>query len=257
MSSIANPTVLFGRTILCGHHAVLAGKAADLMDGQSAYFCNVHMLMLSRTDPGLADAMGAADFVFPDGVPVAWLQRRLGRKEAGVLRGYEAMEVICERAARSGETIGLLGATDEVLAALGNRLQNRFPGLRIVFAHAPPMMEEDAPVNADLANAVNAAAPDFLFVGLGCPKQEKWIHRHRAHIRCAMLGVGAAFGWLSETMPRPPGWMERVGLGWLYRLVREPRRMARRYLVYNTQFILASAKLLLFGPKPPLETSDQ
>ena len=238
--------VLMDRRILCGPRSALASYLDGISAGSAVYFCNVHMLMLSRGDPVLAQAMDAAEFVFPDGVPVAWLQRRLGQADATVLRGYEAMELVCERAARNNQTVGIFGGTDKILEALSDSLLTRFPGLRIVLAHAPPMIEEDSPVDPGLVEMIQTAAPHFLFVSLGCPKQEKWIHRYREHLNCAMLGVGAAFGWLAGTSARPPAWMERLGLVWLFRLVTDPRRTARRYFVYNTQFLLAAAKMLLF-----------
>lgn len=217
--------------------------------GDSAFFCNVHMLMASQTDAALAEAMDAAALVFADGTPVAWLQRRLGHRQARVLRGYEALELICADAAGGGRTIGLFGASSEVLTKLSARLEERFEGLRIVYSHAPGVIAEDAPADMAVVEAIRQARPDYLFVGLGCPKQEKWIHRHRAHLDCSMLGVGAAFGWLAGTTRRPPRWMEKSGLGWLFRLATEPGRTARRYLVYNSRFLLAAAKLLIFTSK--------
>jgi len=213
------------------------------------FFCNVHMLMLSREDPVLAAAMDSADLVFADGVPVAWLQRRLGDREADVLRGYEAVELLCVEAVSTGQAVGLFGSTQGVLHRLSNNLSKRFPGLKLEFVMAPGALDEDSPVDMDWVQQINTSGLSALIVGLGCPKQEKWAAQYAPHLNCSVLAVGAAFDWLAGTTSKPPGWMERMGLAWLYRFAQSPSRMFHRYMKYNSKFIYHVTRLLL-GIKP-------
>lgn len=211
---------------------------------RSVFFCNVHMLMLAREDAALAQAMDAADLVFADGVPVAWLQGRLSGRKAAVIRGYEAMLHVCAEAERSRQAIGLYGSTVQVLEGLHARLAGQFPALRIAWCESPPYAPEVPVLTDQQATAIQTAGIAHLFVGLGCPKQEKWIHRHAQGLQCSLYGVGAAFDWLAGKEPLPPRWMESSGLGWLHRLLRHPRRMFHRYLNYNVKFLVTSVKLL-------------
>ncbi len=237
---------LFGREVLHGSVENLKSALLTLSSSESAFFCNVHMLMLSQEDSALAQAMDRATLVFPDGVPVAWLQRAAGHSEADVLRGYEAMELLCATAAVANEPIGLFGSTAEVLDALSSRLREKHLGLSIDFVHAPPHFSSlDFELDSSLIQEINSRRLRYLFVGLGCPKQELWIDRYASELNCTLLGVGAAFDWLAGATPQPPYWMEISGLAWLHRLVLNPRKMWRRYLKYNTKFVIASTKLLL------------
>jgi N-acetylglucosaminyldiphosphoundecaprenol N-acetyl-beta-D-mannosaminyltransferase len=212
---------------------------------QTALFCNVHMLMMSRNDSDLRGAMEKSALVFADGVPIAWLQSRLAGRKAGVVTGSETMTALCEYAARARKRVGLFGSTAAVISALSNRLQRDSPGLIIAYAHAPGFMAPELLTSESELDAIVSARLDYLFVGLGCPKQEKWIHRYAGALNCSVLGVGAAFDWLAGTAPMPPRWMARSGLGWLYRLARDPKRLWKRYLVYNTAFLLAAAEALV------------
>lgn len=237
---------LFGRDICVGNQQELLHrlKAVVARGGHSLFFCNVHMLMLSLEDRELGLAMDDADLIMPDGVPLVWMQRRMGHPEAQVLRGYEALESVCAEAAGAGKPIGFLGSTRAVLDSLKANLSLRNPGLQISFSYAPPEFTSEAKVSSDLVETINSHSLFCLFVGLGCPKQEKWIHAYAPRLNCSLLGVGAAFDWLAGTTSKPPGWMEKSGLGWLFRLWQDPKRMWRRYLIYNTKFVLKSVVLL-------------
>lgn len=210
---------------------------------QSAFFCNVHMLMLSQEDSALATAMDSADWVFADGVPVAWLQSRISGKSAKVIRGYEIMLAVCERAANTGETVGFLGSTKEVMNDLASKLQKQFEGLNVVYQYCPPFMKDELTSTQAELQSINDSGVKWLFVGLGCPKQEKWIARYKHDLNCHILGVGAAFDWLSGNVSMPPRWMESSGLGWLYRLLKNPLKMWHRYIIYNSKFIFRVIKM--------------
>ena len=224
----------------------IVGKVAS-NDRQTSLFCNVHMLMLSQEDKTLADAMDGADWVFADSAPVAWLQRRISGKDAKVIPGYKIMLAIFERAVKSGEKVGFIGSTPQVMSHLVSNLHQRFEGLQISYEYCPPFMEGQLVSTKEEIEAINESGINWLFVGLGCPKQEKWIATYRHELNCHVLGVGAAFEWLSGLVPKPPDWMERFGVAWLFRLFNNPSKMWSRYLIYNSKFVVRVAKLLVTG----------
>ena len=217
------------------------------MPVQSVYFCNVHMLMLSQEDPALARAMDNAGWVFADSAPVAWLQRRISGKDAKVIPGYKIMLAICDRAAKTGERVGFLGSTPEVMSQLVNSLSGRFKDLPVSYQYCPPYMQGELVLSQEESQALKKADIQWLFVGLGCPKQEKWIATYSSELNCHTLGVGAAFDWLSGSVKKPPDWMERLGLAWVFRLMNNPRRMWSRYLIYNTKFLIKVSGFLIRG----------
>jgi len=237
---------LFDRQVRCGSAEELRAAVLSLLPNQTAFFCNVHMLMLSQEDSGLFQAMDRATLVVPDGVPVAWLQRKLGHSQADVLRGYQAMSSLCAAAAAANVPIGLFGSTEAVLEALSSRLRQQHPGLLVNFIHSPPHFSNSCfEIDPNLVREINSRNLRYLFVGLGCPKQELWIDKYAGELNCTLLGVGAAFDWLAGTTRKPPEWMEKSGLAWLYRLIQNPRKMAHRYVIYNSRFIVSAIKLLI------------
>lgn len=215
--------------------------------GQKAFFCNTHMLMLSQEDQVLANAMDNADWVFADGAPVAWLQRHISGKDAKVIPGYKIMLAICDRAAKSGEKVGFLGSTPKVMKLLVSNLCERFEGLPVAYQYCPPFMQGELVSTPEELQALTRSDIKWLFVGLGCPKQEKWIATYGSELDCHILGVGAAFDWLSGLVRKPPDWMERFGLAWLFRLLINPSSMWKRYLIYNTKFLIRAARYLVGG----------
>lgn len=226
--------------------AVLADTLATNTK-QSVFFCNTHMLMLSQEDAVLANAMDNADWVFADSAPVAWLQRRISNKDAKVIPGYKVVQAICERAAKLGEKVGFMGSTPEVMNGLVENLTAQFEGLPVTYRYCPPFMPDELLSTEEELLALKDSGIQWLFVGLGCPKQEKWIARYGSQLHCHALAVGAAFDWLSGAVKKPPDWMERFGLAWLYRLLHNPRRMWSRYLIYNTKFIIRTSVFLIRG----------
>jgi N-acetylglucosaminyldiphosphoundecaprenol N-acetyl-beta-D-mannosaminyltransferase len=131
-----------------------------------------------------------------------------------------------------------------VLSALHEYLKARFPGLEVPFAFAPPFRPLDEHEDRDVVEAIEQSGARILFVGLGCPKQERWMAAHRERIDCTLVGVGAAFDFLAGAKRQAPRWMQRAGLEWLFRLAAEPRRLWRRYLVLNPRFLFQLARQL-------------
>ena len=207
--------------------------------------CNVHSVVTARQDPAFAAALAQADLATPDGAPVAWMLRRLGHAGQARINGPDLMWRCCADAAARGTPVYLYGGTEEVLARLQQRLRAAFPALRIAGAASPPFRTLSAEEDAAAVAAINASGAGVVWVSLGCPKQELWMHAHRGRVHVVMVGVGAAFDYHAGTTPRAPLWMQQAGLEWLHRLASEPRRLGRRYLVTNTLFIVAAARQLL------------
>ncbi len=206
--------------------------------------CNVHSCVTASSDPQFSEVVEAADMATPDGAPVAWMLRRLGAVGQQRISGPDLMLRYCEHAQGTGESIYLFGSTDETLTLLQARLVERFPGLRIAGVFSPPFRPLTAVEDHDIVERINASGAGTVWVSLGCPKQERWMAEHRDRVRAVMLGVGAAFDYHAGVLSRAPTWMQRAGLEWLYRLMMEPRRLWRRYLVTNSIFIVSAFRQL-------------
>lgn len=215
--------------------AVLALGAARA--GGMVCVANVHMVMEAFDAPAYRRLVNSAECVTPDGMPLVWALRRQGVPGAGRVYGPDLMLEVCARAEARGAPVGLYGGTPQVLGALRERLCARFPRLEIAFAFAPPFGPLAPDEDARITDAIEASGAQVVFVGLGCPKQERWMATHRERLSCALVGVGAAFDFLAGAKPQAPRWLQRRGLEWLFRLVHEPRRLARRYLVGNARFV--------------------
>lgn len=210
--------------------------------------CNVHSLVTATRDPSLASALKLSDMNSPDGAPLAWLMRRKGWPEQQRMSGPDLMWKVLGETERLHLPVFLLGGAPATLDKLLQSLGSAFPALKIAGSLSPPFRELDDDENERIAQAINASGARIVLVGLGCPKQEKWMAAQRGRIDAVMLGVGAAFDYHAGTTLRaPPGW-QRAGLEWLYRLAQEPTRLARRYLVTNTLFLLALPRELWRRP---------
>lgn len=217
---------------------------------QSRYvaICNVHVVVTASRDAEYGKVINGADMATPDGAPVAWLLRRLGHKRQARINGPDLMRILCERAAIEGMGVYCYGSTPETLDLLRGRLEAEFPRLRVV-TESPPFRTLTALEDASTVSRIDACGAGLVFVGLGCPKQERWMAEHRGRVNAVMIGVGAAFDYHAGTVKRAPLWMQNAGLEWLYRLGSEPRRLWRRYLVTNTLFMLGAARQLFFSGK--------
>jgi N-acetylglucosaminyldiphosphoundecaprenol N-acetyl-beta-D-mannosaminyltransferase len=230
--------------------------AAWLAGGLGGYVCvaNVHAVMEALRDDRFRHVYNQAGLIVPDGMPLVWVGRLRGH--AGVRRVYgpDLMLELCGRLARAGRSAFFYGGSPGVAAELAERLCARFPGLRCAGSHSPPFRALSASEEEDVVRLLNTAGPDVIFVGLGCPRQEKWMAALRDRL-CApvLVGVGAAFDFHTGRVPQAPRWMQSAGLEWLFRLAQEPSRLWRRYLVYNPLFIFhVTLQLLGLRRYPPL-----
>lgn len=230
-----------------------ADAIVDMAEAGGGVVCvaTVHMVMEAWDDSGYQRLVNASDLVTPDGVPLVWALRRLGVPAAERVYGPDLTPFLCARAEAEGIPVGFYGGTAAVLDELIARLKARFPRLRVGFAHSPPFGPLDSDEDARVTDAIRESGVRILFVGLGCPKQERWMSAHRDQLSCAMVGVGAAFDFLAGHKRQAPHWMRRAGLEWLFRLGMEPRRLWWRYLVNNPRFMAHFARQLASGQATP------
>jgi N-acetylglucosaminyldiphosphoundecaprenol N-acetyl-beta-D-mannosaminyltransferase len=207
---------------------------------RSHYICvaNVHVIMEGRQDPSFGEVLRSADLCVPDGMPLVWLGRHRGHALHKRVYGPDLLIDFCQVTKDARYAHFFLGGRPGVAEILSRELQSRFPGVQIAGIYSPPFrqltQEEDDAITAQ----INRAAPDVLWVGLGCPKQERWMREHRDKLQVpVVVGVGQAFDIHSGETPQAPIWMRENGFEWLFRLCREPRRLWRRYLIYNIKFI--------------------
>jgi N-acetylglucosaminyldiphosphoundecaprenol N-acetyl-beta-D-mannosaminyltransferase len=217
------------------------GRILDAARGRQslrAHFVTVHSLIEATEDPRLSEVFGTATMACTDGMPLVWLARRAGAREAQRCAGPDVMLAVCDQGRASGLRHFFLGGAPGTADLLAERLRARYPGLEVAGTASPPFRPltpaEDQALNAE----IEATAPNVLWVGLGSPKQDFWSAEHQGGFDVpVILAVGAAFDFHSGRLRRAPRWMQRLGLEWLFRLVAEPRRLARRYLTTNARFL--------------------
>jgi N-acetylglucosaminyldiphosphoundecaprenol N-acetyl-beta-D-mannosaminyltransferase len=207
--------------------------------GHTICVCNVHGVTLGIDHPDIRNAHNRADLVVPDGMPLVWIGRR---RHLNVSRVYgpDLMLATLAIAAQKGYTSFFYGGADGVADDLKNRMETRFPGLKVVGTFTPPFRPLTADEEGRILDTLARLQPDLLWIGIGAPKQEllmaSWKNRVRAKV---MIGVGAAFDFHTERVPQAPRWMMNLGLEWLFRLLTNPRRLWKRYLLGNTRFLWA------------------
>jgi N-acetylglucosaminyldiphosphoundecaprenol N-acetyl-beta-D-mannosaminyltransferase len=202
---------------------------------------NVHMVMTARDNADFEQVVSDADMVVPDGMPLVWTGRRSGFPGQTRVAGPDLFATFLEQTHECGYRHFFYGGTPEVLDALAIKVQAQYPKTKIVGTYAPPFRPLTPEEDAQAVAMINDADPDVIWVGLGCPKQERWMYEHRDRLHSGvMLGIGQVFDIYAGKIRRAPAWMQRTGIEWFYRLCAEPRRLWRRYLVYNVRFLAAS-----------------
>jgi N-acetylglucosaminyldiphosphoundecaprenol N-acetyl-beta-D-mannosaminyltransferase len=218
----------------------------QITHGVKGYIClaPAHNLMACRADPRLREIFNRSSLTVPDGMGTVWFLRLLGHK-AGRVYGPDLLLETCRRGLEHGWGHYFLGGTPEAVDRLIKRLQQEFPGIQIAGVFSPPFRKMSENEEREMVDQINASRADAIWVGLGSPKQEYWMAEFRERLQApVMIGVGAAFDFLSGAKPQAPKWMQRVGLEWLFRLLSEPRRLWRRYAQYPLFVILALAQIL-------------
>jgi len=212
-----------------------------------AYVCvtNVHVTIEAEDDPSFRELVNNADLVLPDGTPLVWMQRWQGNEQASQVRGPSLMPMLMQHAEREGLKVGFLGGRQEVLDKILERARVDFPKLDVAYSYSPPFRSLTDDENAAMTDEINASGAQILFVGLGCPKQERWIAVNRDRVRAVSIGVGAAFDLYAGNIREAPAIISRLGMEWIFRLLQEPRRLFSRYLLVNPRFMWLAGKQLI------------
>lgn len=200
-----------------------------------------HGIWEGHKDPGFRQILNDADLFCPDGIAPVWLSRLQGKPLPARVPGPDLLPAFLERAGQRGYGNYFYGDSEQTLAAIRNTVGDRFPGARIAGTFSPPFRTLSEAEKQEHIDRINAAAPHVLWVGLGCPKQERWICEHRQQLNVpVVIGVGAAFRFLVGRVPRAPVWMQNMGLEWVWRLLAEPRKLWRRDFIDGPRFLLAA-----------------
>jgi N-acetylglucosaminyldiphosphoundecaprenol N-acetyl-beta-D-mannosaminyltransferase len=211
-----------------------------LTKGEGGYFIfrDMNGIVGANEDPALLKAHVEAAFVAPDGMPLVWLAKLFGYRSVERVYGPDFMLEICRRFEHAGYRHYFYGSTETVNEKLTDELRRQFPALDICGYYSPPFRPMGDQPNFDDLEGIRAAKPDIAWIGLGTPKQERWMQVHSPHLpHCMLMGVGAAFDFHAKLKRQAPRWMQRSGLEWSFRLMTEPRRLAGRYLIGIPKFL--------------------
>ena len=216
------------------HFAALACSTAA---GCLVAHADVHVLTRILHEKEYGAGLAQFDYICPDGMPIVWLMQRKGAP-ANRLYGPDMMEQMWSISAANGLRHFLLGGSEEAVALLQKKLGARYVGAEVVGHYCPPMGEWPEGTHEEIFRRIRESGANCVWVGLGCPKQERWLYTHREQLPPAVyFGVGAAFNFHAGLVKQAPKWVRSHGLEWLYRLCKEPRRLFKRYLVHNTRFL--------------------
>lgn len=210
-----------------------------LDDWHGEYICvaNVHTTVTAHDDPSYRAVQNGAVMALPDGGPLSQYSRRKGFAQAARVTGPDLMKEMLRESAQKHYRHYFYGSTQETLDILREKITRNYPGAVIAGMVSPPFRPLTEEEDAAAVAAINEARPDFVWVGLGAPKQERWMAAHQGRVHALMLGVGAAFDYEAGNIRRAPRWMQRCNLEWLYRLLQDPKRLFKRYFVTNTKFL--------------------
>lgn len=203
------------------------------------YICvaNVHTTVTAYEDPSYCEVQNGGLMALPDGGPLSSEGRRRGHEHMERTTGPSFMGEIFKVSVEKGYRHYFYGSTEETLEALYQKLTANYPGIQIAGMYSPPFRPTTEEEDKAIVERINETNPDFVWVGLGAPKQEIWMNNHQGILKGLMVGVGAGFDFYAEKIQRAPMWMQKCNLEWLYRLIQEPKRLFKRYLHTNTKFI--------------------
>lgn len=223
--------------------AALAYIQEHLRELSGNYICisNVHTTVTSYEDAEYRKIQNGGALALPDGKPLSVLCRKRGFAGADRVTGPDLMREIFDRSEKCGYRHYFYGSTPETLKVLEQKLKEQWR-LNIVGLESPPFRALTPEEDAQAVERINASGADFVWIGLGAPKQERWMAAHQGRVQGLMIGVGAGFDYFAGNIKRAPMWMQKLSLEWLYRLLQDPKRLFRRYLVTNTKFLWLTAR---------------
>jgi len=213
---------------------------AAIQEKKRGYICitGVHGVSEAQSDPAFRDILNNSFLTTPDGMPMVWCGWKDGYKEMDRVYGPDLMLQVLEEGVASGVKHYFYGGQEGVAEKLKSKLEEKFPGLKIAGCYCPPFRELTDEERSVLQEELRRIQPDIIWVGLSCPKQERFMAKYLPLFPTTlMFGVGAAFDFHAGTVPQAPRWIQRAGMEWFYRLTKEPKRLWRRYLVNNPLFI--------------------
>ena len=215
-----------------------------LEDWRGEYICvsNVHTTVMAHDDENYRKIQNSSVLSLPDGGPLSAHSRNAGNSAAQRVTGPDLMREVLTRSGEHGWKHFFYGSSEKTLAALKEKIEERYPGAEIVGMISPPFRQLTPEEDTQYVTQINEAKPDFVWVGLGAPKQEIWMAAHQGKINALMVGVGAAFDYESGNIKRAPKWMQKLSLEWLYRLLQDPKRLFRRYFVTNLKYMWMTRK---------------
>lgn len=218
-------------------------------EGREGYVCvaNVHMVTTARRDTELQSAMENAKLVTSDGMPLVWALRHHGFPDAERVAGPDLMIRLCEMAAVGKLPVYFFGGSSKTIQLLQKVVAETFPNLLVAGWESPPLLPDQPQVDPGVVDKIKTSGAKIVFVGLGCPKQEFWMASYSPHLNTVLIGVGAAFDFIAGTASRAPLWMQKTGLEWMFRLMCDPRRLWKRYLLTNSLFVYYVIKKKLIG----------
>ena len=211
----------------------------NIQDLSGDYMCvsNVHTTVMSMENPEYCEVQNGGIMAIPDGGPLSTVGHKRGFKDMKRTTGPSYMEEIFKISVEKGYRHYFYGSTEETLEQLEQKLSEKYPDIQIVGVYSPPFRPLTKEEDQDIRNRINETNPDFVWVGLGAPKQEIWMAAHQGEINGFMIGVGAGFDYFAENISRAPQWMQKSNLEWVYRLMQDPKRLFSRYWHTNTRFI--------------------
>ncbi|MCR5250266.1 MAG: WecB/TagA/CpsF family glycosyltransferase [Lachnospiraceae bacterium] len=207
------------------------------LGGKYICFSNVHTTVMAHDDPAYREVLNASAFTFPDGAPVAGQIYAGGFPEAERMAGPDFMEDLFRMTMETGTKHFFYGSTEKTISELEKKLKENYPFLQIAGMYSPPFRELTPEEDEEAVRMINESGADLVWIGLGAPKQERWMKAHEGRIKGLMLGVGAGFDFHAGTIDRAPRFIQSIGLEWLYRMFQDPGRLVKRYLITNTKFI--------------------
>lgn len=239
-----NEKLKFCKLLGTNINVITMDETVDYMDQhldelRGKYICvsNVHTTVMAFRDAEYRKVQNGSAMNLPDGKPLSIVCRMRGHQEAGRVPGPDLMPRIFELSEKKGYRHYFYGSTENTLHALEQRLREKYPKLNIVGMYSPPFRPLTEEEDEAVVKQINDTKPDFIWIGLGAPKQEKWMAAHAGMLHGVMLGVGAGFDFHAGTVRRAPGWMQELCLEWLFRLMQDPKRLIPRYMDTNFSFI--------------------
>ncbi len=242
-NSLTERCRVFGVDYVVSDVETAAFSVLDLVEeGKSlggTYLCfsNVHTLMMAQKDVLYRKILNASAYTFPDGSPIADYQHKHGHLRAERVAGPDFMDAMFRATMDGSVSHYFYGSTQETIDKLRENLEKRYPGICIAGMVSPPFRKETDEEDAETVRRINESGASFVWIGLGAPKQERWMAEHAGKLDGVMLGVGAGFNFYAGTVKRAPVWIQKIGFEWLYRLFQDPRRLASRYIATNLQYI--------------------